>query len=162
MFLNNISPTKLISSCSLKFLQSNLTISQHLFLCGTQLKCVTSSELHHNNPCPRAWACKSTSESRSSGAEPLVWMQQGSLLLHAVPQHLLAFVPGADGVIMWVCLIAAIVRSVRRPIVLLCAELRGESLAGPLKMQRLRSCWYTCACVPLPLSSTQAGAELCS
>lgn len=89
-------------------------------------------------------------------------MQQGSLLLHAVPQCLLAFVPGADGVIMWVCLIAAIVRSVRRPIVPLRAELRGESLAGPLKMQRPRSCWHTCACVPLPLSSMKVGAELCS
>lgn len=62
---------------------------------------------------------------------------QPPLLFDAIPQRSLAFVPAVAGVIMWVCLIMAIVRWMRRPIVLLGGELGlrhggagGEAAAG--------------------------------
>lgn len=64
-------------------------------------------------------------------------IQQAPLLFDAVPQHPLAFVPAVAGVITWVCLIVAIVRWMRRPIVLLRGELGprrggagGDAAAG--------------------------------
>lgn len=47
------------------------------------------------------------------GTEWLAWRQPGPLLPHAVPWCLQALVPGANGVIMWACLIMVVVSSVR-------------------------------------------------
>lgn len=64
-------------------------------------------------------------------------IQQALLSFDAVPRRSLAFVPAVAGVIMWVCLIVAIVHWMRQPIVLLRGELGlghdgagGEAAAG--------------------------------
>lgn len=64
-------------------------------------------------------------------------IRQALLLFDAVPRRSLAFVPAVAGVIMWVCLIVAIVHWMRQPIVLLGGELGprhggadGEAAAG--------------------------------
>lgn len=64
-------------------------------------------------------------------------IQQALLLFDAVPRRSLAFVPAVAGVIMWVCLIVAIVHWMRQPIVLVGGELGlghggagGEAAAG--------------------------------
>lgn len=91
---------------------------------------------HHPNDL-HPWAPTATLESKLPGTKLMARKQHAPFLFCTVPRRLLAFVPAVAGVIMWVCLIVAIVRGMRRPIVLLRgapgpgrSEAGGDAAAG--------------------------------
>lgn len=126
--------------------------SQRCLLPGVciQYPCVLPMR-HPNDLHP--WASKATLESKLPETQLMARIQQAPLLFDAVPQHPLAFVPAVAGVITWVCLIVAIVRWMRRPIVLLRGELgpRRGGAGGDAAAGGSRRCSRICTgprCLP--------------
>lgn len=126
--------------------------SQHRLLPSARIQYPCVLPTHHpNNLHP--WPPKATLESELPETQLMAQIQQAPLLFDAVPRCPLAFVPAVAGVIMWVCLIVAIVRWMRRPIVLLRGELgpRHGGAGGDAAAGGSRRCSRICTgprCLP--------------